>query len=281
MTDTWLDLTNRLDSPRERIFRDVTEVASQLGISFFVVGACARDLIMELYYGLPVQRATNDIDVGLRLKNWEEFAQLKEALIKKKKYRADLRQPQRLHATTGVILDLVPFGEVEKTETRSIAWPPDHQIEMNAFGFTEAYAHSLCVQLAVDLEVRVSSLAGLTLMKLVAWQQRRQVKDAKDLKLILTRYLQAGNLERLYSGANEELLNEDQFITLELTGVRLLGRDVASLLTAQNQPQVLEILTDATALAANMAAGAFEIEEAFTAAQRMLEVLAQGITDTR
>jgi predicted nucleotidyltransferase len=281
MTNTWLDLMGQLDSTRERIFRDVTEAASTLGISFFVVGACARDLIMELYYGLPVQRATNDIDVGLQLKSWEEFARLKEILINKKEYRADLRQPQRLHSTTGVILDLVPFGEVEKTETRSIAWPPEHQIEMNAFGFTEAYEHSLRVQLAVDLEVRVSSLAGLTLMKLVAWQQRRQVKDAKDLKLVLTRYLQAGNLERLYSEANEELLNDDQFITLELTGIRLLGRDVASLLTAQNQHRVLEILMDSTALAANMAAGAYEIEETFMAAQRMLEVFAQGVTEIK
>lgn len=64
---------------------------------------------------------------------------------------------------------------------------------MNAFGFAEAYQQSLRVRLATNLEVQVSSLAGLALMKLIAWQQRRQTKDAKDLQLILTRYLQVGN----------------------------------------------------------------------------------------
>lgn len=281
MTDIWLDLTGQLDPARERVFRDVAEAATAAGLTFFVVGACARDLILELYYGLPVQRATNDIDVGLEVGSWEEFAQLKTTLMQTGKYRADRHQPQRLHATTDEILDLVPFGGVEKGETRTISWPPNHEIEMNTFGFMEAYQHSLRVQLAIDLEVRVSSLTGLTLMKLVAWQQRRQVKDAKDLKLVLIRYLQAGNLERLYSVVNEDLLDEDQFITLELTGIRLLGRDVALLLSAQSRQLVLEILADSTALAGSMAAGAFDIEEAFTAAQQMLETLVQGLMDVR
>ena len=280
MNDTWLDLTDRLDPVRERVFREVVAAAAARGVAFFVVGACARDLLLELYCGLPVQRATNDIDVGLQVATWEEFAQLKAALLQTGTYQEDPRRPQRIHATTGEILDLVPFGGVEKGETRTITWPPDHEVEMNAFGFAEAYEHSLRVQLAVDLEVRVSSLAGLTLMKLVTWQQRRQTKDAKDLKFVLTRYLQAGNLERLSSPPHEELLDEDQFINLELTGARLLGRDVAVLLSAQSRQLVLAILADSTALAGRMAAGTFDLEAAFVAAQQLLEMLAMGIAET-
>ena len=116
-------------------------------------------------------------------------------------------------------------------------------------------------------------------MKLVTWQQRRQTKDAKDLKFVLTRYLQAGNLERLYSPPHEELLDEDQFTNLELTGARLLGRDVAVLLSAQSRQLVLAILADSTALAGRMAAGTFDLEAAFVAAHQLLEMLAMGIAE--
>lgn len=274
-----LDLVGKVDPARERVLRDVAEAAATLGIPFFVVGAFARDLILELHYGLPVQRATNDIDFGLRVNSWEEFAHLKTALIQTQTYRADPHQRQRLHSSTGEILDIVPFGGVEEAATRTIRWPPERVIEMNTFGFTEAYQQSLCVRLATDLEVQVSSLAGLALMKLIAWQQRRQAKDAKDLQLILTRYLQAGNLERLYAEVNADLLVEDQFVSLDLTGARLLGRDMAMLLSAASKQKVLDILADSTLLIGSMAGGSFDPEEAMTTAQLRLEMLAQGIAE--
>jgi predicted nucleotidyltransferase len=253
MTAISLDLTGKLDPERERVLRDVAAAATALGIPFFVVGAFARDLILELHYGLPVQRATNDIDFGLQVNSWEEFAQLKTALIQTQTYRADSRQPQRLHSSIGDVIDIVPFGGVEDATTRTILWPPERVIEMNAFGFAEA--------------------------KLVAWQQRRQAKDAKDLQLILTSYLQAGNLDRLYSETNVDLLEEEQFISLDLAGARLLGRDMAVLLSAASQQIVLEMLEDSTLLIGSMVGGVFDVEEAMLKAQQMLEMLAQGIAD--
>lgn len=119
MTPISLDGTGKLDPERERVLRDVA-AATALSIPFFVVGAFARDLIPELHYGLPVQRATNDIDFGLRVNSWEEFTQLKTALIQTQTYRADPRQPQRLHSITGQVIDIVPFGGVEDATTRTI-----------------------------------------------------------------------------------------------------------------------------------------------------------------
>lgn len=279
MTAISLDLTGKLDPAHERVLRDVAEAAAAHGIPFFVVGAFARDLILELHYSLPVQRATNDIDLGLQVNFWEEFTQLKIALMQTQTYHADPRQPQRLHSITGEVLDIVPFGGVENSVTRTILWPPERVIEMNAFGFAEAYQQSLRVRLATDLEVQVSSLAGLALMKLVAWQQRRQAKDAKDLQLILTRYLQAGNIDRLYSDAQADLLEEEQFVSLDLTGARLLGRDIAVLLSAASQQRVLAMLASPALLVGSMAGGAFDLEEALASAQMRLEMLSQGIAD--
>jgi predicted nucleotidyltransferase len=279
MTAISLDVTDKLAPERERVLRDVAEAAVALGIPFFVVGAFARDLILELHYGLPVQRATNDIDFGLQVNSWEEFAQLKTTLIQIQAYRADPHQPQRLHSSTGEIIDIVPFGGVEDATTRTILWPPECVIEMNAFGFAEAYQQSLRVHLATDLEVQVSSLAGLALMKLIAWKQRRQTKDAKDLQLILTRYLQAGNLDRLYSDAHADLLAEEQFISLDLAGARLLGRDIAALLSDVSKQEVLKIMADSTLLVGSMVGGAFDVEDALTTAQLRLDMLANGVAD--
>lgn len=150
---------------------------------------------------------------------------------------------------------------------------------MNALGFEEAYQQAVKIRFAIDLEVRVSSLAGLVLMKLIAWKDRQQVKDAKDLKLIISEYLRAGNQERLESGEHSDLLSEELFSSVELTSARLLGRDVGLLLTNQSQRAVLEILEEPTALAAGMAAGTIEIDEAFERAAQLLEMLGQGMMD--
>jgi predicted nucleotidyltransferase len=44
---------------------------------------------------------------------------------------------------------------------------------MSTVGFREAYDSSIEVRMAADLIVRVASLAGLALMKIVAWDDRR------------------------------------------------------------------------------------------------------------
>lgn len=55
MTRTLLDLSGKLQ-PYEDVFREIIRVTSEQGITFFVVGALARDMIMELGYGIDVKR---------------------------------------------------------------------------------------------------------------------------------------------------------------------------------------------------------------------------------
>lgn len=76
-----------------------------------------------------------------------------------------------------------------------------------------------------------------------------------------------------------DLLEEEQFISLDLAGARLLGRDLAALLTTTSRQTVLEILADSTLLIGSMVGGVFDVEEAMDKAQQMLEMLAQGIAE--
>ena len=123
-------------------------------------------------------------------------------------------------------VDLIPFRGVASPDSM-IEWPPSGDIVMNVAGFEEALASSVSIEIDKTLRVRVASLPGLTLLKLVAWSDRGREtnKDAADLYRLLTAYADAGNTDRLYD--HEIDLLEAVGFDMELAGAELLGRDVA------------------------------------------------------
>jgi predicted nucleotidyltransferase len=125
-------------------------------------------------------------------------------------------------------VDLIPFRGV-KSEDGTIEWPPSRDIVMNVAGFEEALASSIPNRIDENLIVRVASIPGLMLLKLVAWSDRGREtdKDAADIYRILTAYADAGNTNRLYE--NEMDLLEAVGFDMQLAGAELLGRDVAHL----------------------------------------------------
>ncbi|HSU69643.1 MAG TPA: nucleotidyl transferase AbiEii/AbiGii toxin family protein, partial [Tepidisphaeraceae bacterium] len=201
--------------------------------AYFVAGATARDLILVNIHGLRPGRATRDIDFGIAVENWDRFALLKERLVATGVFTSDGRALQRLtysDRTAGFSMpvDLIPFRGVT-TGGGTIEWPPRRDIVMNVAGFEEALASSVPIQIEDDLVVRVASIPGLTLLKLVAWSDRRREtdKDAADIYRLLTAYPDAGNTDRLY---NEEMdLLEAVEFDMQLAGAELLGRDVGHL----------------------------------------------------
>jgi predicted nucleotidyltransferase len=196
MTPRFLDFSGRLQ-PYEDLFREIIRVTTELDIAFFVVGAFARDLILNTLYGIAVKRATEDIDCGIQVQSWEQFEQLKASLIETGHFNPDEKQQQRLKYRDQVKIDIVPFGAIE--ENGVIVWP-DEETVMITLGFDEAYKDTITVRLAEDVEISICSLAGLALMKLIAWNDRRfqYRKDAQDLGLLMMTYLDAGNNDRSF-----------------------------------------------------------------------------------
>ncbi len=197
----------------------------------FIVGAMARDLVLVNAFGLRSGGATRDIDFGLSVECWEEFQMLKTALVETGQFEATPKVAHRLiwkdpetGATTPV--DLIPFGGVA-SEDKTIAWPPSRDFAMSVAGFEEASESAIRLQVEDDLVVRVASLPGLTVLKLIAWEGRRNEsdKDAADLRHLLFYYGDAGNLHRLYE--REMPLLEAAGFDIELAGAQLLGRDAA------------------------------------------------------
>jgi predicted nucleotidyltransferase len=245
MSRTFLDVSGRVPT-YEPVIREIDRLTSSQGTAFFVVGALARDIIMEVGYGIKVKRATADLDCGIRVESWEGFQLLWDALIKTNRFKPDPRQRQRVIFESGLMIDIVPFGPIDQDEG-VIRWPPEEEMEMSTLGLEEAYAHALNVRLADDLEVIVSSPSGLALMKIFAWKERRHryTKDALDLGFIMSNYIYAGNTERVYGeggDANDLLKDFDN----DLSSARLLGRDVGRLLTPNSQIALMQILEGQT-----------------------------------
>ena len=102
-------------------------------------------------------------------------------------------------------------------------------------GFEEAYEYSVTVRLSSDpeLDIKVSTLSGLAIMKLISWKENHpeRKRDAGDLLLIMNKYEEAGNSERLYGEELPLLLEED--FDARMAGIRLLGRDMAKICDTQ------------------------------------------------
>lgn len=282
MTSTLFDLSGKLPPDAEAALQQVAGILAQQRIPFFVVGALARDLLLEHAWHLPPQRATRDIDFGVRVADWLQFERLKNALRATGEFTPHPHQQQRLLHRNGVIIDVVPFGEIE-SPPGSIAWPDAEGVIMTTLGFAEAYAHAVKVLIGGNTAIAVCSPCGLALLKLITWDERRERKDASDLGTLLYYYLAVGNEARLFDEHIDLLDLPDH----KLAGARMLGRDLNLLLTAQSRPLVEAILMRETTpgsryqLAATMLAGCHFLDNDFERTLTLLEMLWQGISEAR
>ena len=281
-----MDLSGKINEGIVEIYKVVADVAGVLNIPFFVIGATARDIVLEFGYGIEPSRATLDIDLGVKVADWQQFSELTEQLIATKKFR-ESQSAQRFFYEDNLSLDIVPFGQISGSEV-SIAWPPKHEVEMNVLGFDEAYSHALLVRLGSNpnFEIYFASPAGWALLKIISWNDRTggdRVKDALDLSLILRKYAEVGNEERLYE-TEAGLLEEEEY-DLEYAGARLLGRDISGIAKQKSREKILEILGRETGeqeryqLVEDMVQNKAFANEGFDKNIRLIEKLKQGIVE--
>jgi predicted nucleotidyltransferase len=235
-----------LDPTALEILRAVTDEAAAVGIECMIVGATARDILLTHRFGIPRRTATYDIDFAVAVENWDQFEQLKARLSARKEFDTSGRMAQRMYyggqdEEQGYPIDLVPFGGVAQN-TSEIAWPPDMRVIMNVAGYQEVLTAAEPVELAPGFTAKVASLAGLSILKLIAWSDRgsSNPKDAHDLYQIMAKYADAGNLDRLYDG--EFAMLESADYDPEIAGACLLGKDVALLASEATYRQLITIL---------------------------------------
>lgn len=251
MRNILFNLSGKIDQHTVDALLAIKKEADILNISFFVVGAFARDIILEHCYGINPRRMTRDIDLGINVADWEQFDKLINSLISTGKF-SRTKEPQR-YLFDYIPIDIVPFGAIAGEQVR-IEWPPEHEIFMSMVGFKEAFENSIMVRLSSDpeLDIKVSTLPGLAVMKLISWKEKYpdRAKDAEDLLLIMHEYEHAGNFDRLYTN-EPDLLKEERFDN-QLASIRLLGRDMAMIADKDTAREIRSILDAETQSSHNL-----------------------------
>ncbi|CUB03724.1 hypothetical protein [Marinomonas fungiae] len=234
--------TYQLKQPINQAFKPVVKIiidsTSVLGIPVFIAGATARDLVLHHVFERNIGRKTYDIDTAVLISSWDAYDKLRQQLIKEG-LKETVVAHRLLHQETGLPVDIIPFGEITGANNQ-IEWPPEYAISMSVAGFREAYDHALNIEIAPNYIIKVSSLAGLALLKLIAWGERRHEsnKDAQDFLTILKEYSNI-ELDRLY----EEYVPGD-FLEFnpDRLGAFLLGYDIGMLFGAQKSSDTLDSL---------------------------------------
>lgn len=210
-------------------------------IKFYVIGATARDIILDIY-GEKTGRATQDLDIAIAVSNWDLYEEIELGILKIEGFSKDNHFRQRFLYLDSFNLDIVPFGAISEEDDK-IFWPPHEDIAMSVLGFSEVNESTHRVLVDDDLEIHVASLAGIFLLKIVAWKERHieSTKDADDIGFIINNYFSI-NGDRIYE-ENSDLLQADDFDT-HSAGARLLGRDLAVIIEGREltKKKIKEIL---------------------------------------
>jgi predicted nucleotidyltransferase len=222
--------SEKLEHPLlKKLLDELIPVFQKLEIKFFVIGATARDIIMELH-GEKSGRRTQDIDIAIAIDKWEEFSIIEKEIIQLPNFKKDLKQQQRFLYLKDFQLDIVPYGGIATAEDK-IFWPPDQSFAMTVLGFEEAEKDLVRVKIDDTLEIDIVSLAGIFILKLVAWKDRHHKgnKDADDMGFILLNYLNIHE-ERAVMEYYEEVYEIENF-SITKAGAALLGVDINILLS--------------------------------------------------
>lgn len=245
MTKKSYDISGKIDKYRSEIIESIKEATDSLAIPIFIVGATARDIILEFVYSKKVFRATNDIDFGVSVNNWKMFDSLMSFITKGGKFVKDKNIEHRLLFKETYPVDIVPFGKIASKD--GTFWWRKENKKITVLGFDEAFENSDLVKVKSNPDIIVNFAAphSLALLKIISWNERypERSRDAIDLVLLLEFYLEAGNLERLYE-EESDLVNNDFDFTI--TGARLLGRDIASSFNRKTLSYVTNILEKET-----------------------------------
>jgi predicted nucleotidyltransferase len=236
-----------LDPERYATLAALDGVLKGLQCPYMLVGATARDILLYNVFGQRVFRATQDVDIAISIDSWERFNTVKSEILRTPDFLPSTAQPYRvLHMTHAAAyptpIDILPFGEIAN-ETEAVRWPPpDNDLVMNVAAFSDAYASSLTVTVGSGLDLRMASIPGLVLLKLLAWVDKSESKQAQDVLRLIDTYGDVGNEDRLY-GDNIDLLESEGF-DFSLAGARLLAHDALALAAPATINIVQSVLRD-------------------------------------
>lgn len=222
------------------LLKDLSSFFGSINVDFYVIGATARDIILSNLHDLVPERKTDDLDIAIAISDWNQFRSIEENLPKIEGFEKSKELKQRFIYNGIYVVDIVPFGDVAEDDG-NIYWPPDETIAMSVWGFPEMADSTINLEIDGEVSIKIASLPGLFILKLVAWRDRHLVgsKDAYDMALLMKNYLDI-NIERAVE-EHYDLYETDEFDQV-IAGAQLMARDVKLLM--RNNEKTLEYLRE-------------------------------------
>lgn len=258
----------------------VERVAATCGVPILLIGAYARDLLLEEWGAKASGRRTRDVDFAVRVHDWIGFRILRDALLATGQFQEGASVHQVLFQGR-MEVDLVPFGEIAGPDGRLSCWPEDFRNEMNVIGYQEAYDRAgICPGGSVPM-VTLPAFVGL---KVLSWNEDpdRRAKDAVDLAFVLRNLaVMDGVLDAVSEWPDED------WDDLDRRCQRWLGTQVGSVFGERSRMAIGAILSRESSpsgnwrMARQMASVYPRSEEARLALERLLEGLGSGSGEVR
>jgi len=226
----------------KQLFFVIQEVCDSLGLTYFVVGAFAREILLKHIYKEDSHRATRDIDVALQMCLWKDFNVIKTTFVEAYNFEEG-DKTHELISPEGIYIDLIPYGEIEGD--RTISFPPDDHIIMNMLGFQEVAEYALTISIDGEIDVNIASIESIVLLKIIAWNDRKpaavSAKHVSDLKALFEVYytIKAREIVEAYG----DLFDYEPFDEITC-GVEALGRRISKICVDSDrlQQQIYEIM---------------------------------------
>ncbi len=206
------------------LLRQLNHTFSRIGNDFFVIGATARDIILQILADTSARRKTRDLDIAIAVTDWDRYNEICKALIDDG-FDKCMHQAQRFYYGDYEV-DIVPYGAVAKADD-NIYWPPEETTAMSVKGFDEVLRAAIPVIVNNEFEIRIASLHGLFLLKLNAWLDRNigTNKDAEDMWYIVDNYYFANEQRAIH-----QEVYELECFDLTVGGAYWMAHDIADIL---------------------------------------------------
>lgn len=212
------------------MLREMAIVFSRFDIDFYLVGAIARDIHLSANHELYSSRRTNDVDLAITITDEAQYDELMTALISTGLFEPADHEPIKLIYKKGLEVDLLPFGAIE-TSNRNVTLS-NPTFVLNMPGFTEIYPFVSEYHITKGQTVKVCTMEGIVLLKLIANDDRPQrTKDIADIEHIIQCYFQL-NDDDIYMNHFDIMECYDTMDNdyIQLVCARLIGRKMAILL---------------------------------------------------
>jgi predicted nucleotidyltransferase len=236
----------RLDAGFTEALSALERGFERFGIDYYLVGAVSRNAWLSGIHHVTPSRTTGDVDFAVLINNTGVYEELKQYLIETEGFQPFHQNAFVLIWKDGTEIDLLPFGAIED-EYRKVTIHGTGYTSVHVDGFNEVYQQGLPeMELDEGHRFKFASLAGIVLLKLIAWDDRPEVRadDISDISEILDHFFEI-NKEQIWEEHADlfmvEPVTDDGRDGLLLIAAKVLGKELKEI--ASQTPALFERLT--------------------------------------